>query len=519
MVGVLVTITLSIILSALDPRGAPFSGFLAYLILTAVAFLLVWASWRSIRKLDPPTWLYIAVIFAFVLRLIIGVGLTLALPTFGYPDSIPHQAGYLFLDAYSRDTDAWNLARSDEPLTDAWRDSELSDQYGGLLFTSAFIYRTFSPDVRRPFLVLLLIASVGSLAVLFTWVFTQQRMGNKAASFASWVVALYPEAVLLGASHMREPFLITSLALAFAGYVQLRLGDNRTALYFMFFGVALALIVSPPFMLILLAVVVAAWLWEGRGKSEQRMFTVSMLILFGFIALFLTLRAWSRIEGRPDGNAIELVMWWLTGGAEYQLQVLRAESGWVEKVFGMVPEWSHMLLATLYGLVQPFLPAAIMDSTSAPLIRAVVSFRGLGWFFLLPFLICAPFVALRQCGWRSLPMYLATLVWVTAIFVSYRDAGRLWDNPRYRSVFLFAQAALSGWTWITYKRTQSRWLRRVGITVGVATLAFLHWEAGRYYGTPRLNLWKTLALVGGFTAFYYIGAFFYDRRRMKRLGT
>ena len=116
-------------------------------------------------------------------------------------------------------------------------------------------------------------------------------------------------------------------------------------------------------------------------------------------------------------------------------------------------------------------------------------------------------------------MYLAVLVWVTAIFVSYRDAGRLWDNPRYRAVFLCAQAALAGWTWITYRRIQSRWLGRVGITVAFATLMFLHWEAGRYYQTPRLNLWETLSIIAGTTAVYYIGAFFYDRYRMKRLKT
>jgi hypothetical protein len=519
LLSVTAAAVLGIILSVIDPRGEPFSGFLAYFILTLVAFALVWASWRSIRKFNPPGWLFIAVILAFALRLLVGVGLTLTLPTLGYPDSIPHQAGYLFYDAYNRDTDAWNLARSDSPLTTAWQDSEISDQYGGFLFASAFIYRTFSPDVRRPILVLLLTASVGSLAVLFTWMFVHQRMGIKAAAFASWIVVLYPEAVLLGASHMREPFLITALSLAFAGYVCWKLEDGRTTLYFIMAGALLSLVVSPPYMLMFVAVIVGALLWEGRGKRERRAFTISLLIIIGLLAVVLTLRAWSHIEGRPDGNAIELILWWLTGSTEYQLNILRAESGMVEKMFGLVPEWSQMPLAVLYGLIQPFLPAAIMDSTSVPLIRVIVSLRGLGWFFMLPFLICAPFIALRQSGWRSLPTYLSALVWLTALFVSYRDVGRLWDNPRYRAVFLCAQAALAGWTWITSKRTQNRWLVRVGITVGFATFVFLHWEAGRYYQTPRLNLWKTLVLIASTTIVYYIGALLYDRYRMKHLKT
>jgi hypothetical protein len=191
----------------------------------------------------------------------------------------------------------------------------------------------------------------------------------------------------------------------------------------------------------------------------------------------------------------------------------------VAKIFGQVPEWSQMPLATFYGLLQPFLPAAVMDSTSAPLIRLIVSLRGLGWFFLLPFLICAPFIALRQSKWRSLPMYLVLLVWVTAIFVSYRDAGRLWDNPRWRTVFLCAQAALAGWTWVTFTSTKSPWLLRVGIVVGFATMAFIFWEAGRYYHIPRLNLWETLGVIGGFTGLYFGGSYLRDRQKSKALNT
>jgi hypothetical protein len=366
-------------------------------------------------------------------------------------------------------------------------------------------------------LVLLLTASIGSLVVLFTWVFTQQRLGIKAGIFASWVVALYPEAVLLGASHMREPFLISGLSLVLAGYVRWRVQDTRTGLQYVLAGILLALIVSPPYMLIFIGLILGAWLWEGRSESERKAFVISLFLLLGLIALFLTIRAWSRIEGRPDGNPLELVVWWLTGGAEYQLQIRQAESGWVKKVFGMVPAWGQMPLATFYGLFQPFLPAAIMDSTSAPFIRALVSLRALGWFFLLPFLVCAPLIALRQSGWRSLPTYLAVLVWVTAILVSYRDAGRLWDNPRWRAVFLCAQAAIAGWTWMTFRRTKNRWLGRVAIAEVFAILAFLHWEAGRYYQTPRLNLWNTLGLIGGFTFIFFTISFLSDRRKAKNL--
>jgi hypothetical protein len=508
-------LSISLILSLLDPRGEPISGFFAYLVLSGFCGIIFWFAWRLIGKQDPPKWLFWAAVVALGLRFAIGVGLFLALPEYGYPDSIPHQAGYIFQDAHSRDTDAWNLARSDEPLISAWKDTELSDQYGGMLFMSAAIYRGLSPEVRRPMLVLLLSATVGSLAVFFTWTFTHQRLGIEAATFATWLVALYPEAVLLGASQMREPYLITALALTLAGYVQYRAENHRSGIYLILAGIVIALLISPPYMVILLLVLFGAWMWEGKGEGERKVLIISIVIILAMLALLLTLRAWSRIEGRPDGNAIELVLWWLTSGAEYQLRVLQGESGWVAKIFGNVPEWSQMPLATFYGLLQPFLPAALMDSTSAPLIRAIVSFRGLGWFFLLPFLICAPFIAIRKSGWRSLPTYLAVLVWLTAILVSYRDAGRLWDNPRWRTIFLCAQAALAGWTWITFRRTKNRWLLRVGVVVGFATVAFIFWEAGRYYYIPRLNLWETIGLIAGFTALFFGISFIHDRRKAK----
>jgi MFS family permease len=386
-----------------------------------------------------------------------------------------------------------------------------------LLFISAVSYRLLSPDARRPLLIVMLAASVGSLAVIYMWSFTQRAFGKKAAVFSTWLVALFPEAVFLGASQMREPFLITALCLALAGYSRFRVGHIKPGSVFVISGFLLALIISPPYSLILLLIVSLAWVWEGKGKRDWIWIVGGILALSALVAIGLTLRAWSTIEGRPSGNVIQLLGWWLTSGAKYQLQLRTQESGWVTKMFGMVPEWSQMPLATAYGLVQPFLPAAVMDTTSAPLIRVLVSLRALGWFFLLPFLIASIFIAFRRGGWRSLPAYLVILVWVTAVLVSYRDAGRMWDNPRWRTIFLGMQAALAGWTWVTYRTNKNPWLSRIGIVVGFATLAFMFWNAGRYYHIPRLNLENTLKLIGGFTVLYSLGSWIYDRYRATKL--
>jgi hypothetical protein len=158
-----------------------------------------------------------------------------------------------------------------------------------------------------------------------------------------------------------------------------------------------------------------------------------------------------------------------------------------------------------------------LDSTSLPLPRVIGIFRGIGWFALLPFLIYAPFAAVRAAGWRSLQTFLAALVWLTAIGASFRLAGDQWDNPRARTVFIAAQLALAGWAWAHARSTKGKWLGRAGIVVGGSTLIFLQWYAGRYYQTPRFNLNETVALVGGFIVLFLGGAIAWEAIRGRRL--
>jgi len=509
-------LVVSVLITLLDSGGRTLASFLAYLVVSLICALLFWFSWLTLAGLDRPRWLLLAALLALAMRLGLGVILTYGLPQYGYSDSAPHQAGYIFKDAYHRDTDAWRLAESDKSLISAWEGDYSSDQYGGLLFLSAFLYRTVSSDVHRPILIILVASTLGSLCVLFTWSFTHKLFGNRAAMFAAWLVAFYPEAVLLGSSQMREPFLMTALALGLEGYTHSRSTRLKQGLLYWLCGLILALLISPPYALIILGILIFAWLWEKRGDAKHIVITLGALLLFCFVVFALTIRAWAMIEGAPDGNLIDLVRWWIQSGAGYQLHLLEQSSGWVQTIFGMVPDWGRLPLATLYGLVQPFFPAAVMDNTSAPLIRAIVAFRALGWFFLLPFLIYAPLAAIRYKGWRSLETYLGILLWVAALLVSYRDAGRLWDNPRWRAIFLCLQAAMAGWAWITAREEHDPWLLRIGVVVVIPTITFLHWEMGRYYQTPRLSFWKTLGLSISIILLYLTCILTFDRFSARR---
>ena len=189
-------------------------GFSLLLLLGVLS--LVWSvRWASGGK--TLAWI---VGLAFILRLGSGVATYTLLPIYGYDDA-DDQAGYVFTDAHRRDDQAWELASSERPILDAFSSKYTSDQYGGLLALSAFVYRYLSPDEQRPLMLILLSALVAALGVPFLWRAVDQTFGEKVAWVSTWIFALYPDSVLLGGSAMREPYLMTFSAFALWGFVEL----------------------------------------------------------------------------------------------------------------------------------------------------------------------------------------------------------------------------------------------------------------------------------------------------------
>jgi hypothetical protein len=501
---------LGLLAGLLDPAGEANPG---YLVLALIGALTLWA---VSRWLGTPRAIMVAAGVAVLLRLLVALGLSWGLPRLGYPNSDPHIEGYLYIDSLHRDADAWELAQSSAPLSRAFTEPAESDQYGGLLFVSSLIYRTFTPDVFRPNLVATLAAISGGFAVLFTWGFTAAAFGRRTAALAGWGIALYPEALLLGASQMREPFLIALLAASLYGYARLRNGDVRTGIATIVVASILSLALSPPFTVLMLSVVLLALVWEGRVVRRVIFVGVAGFAILGVIALAVTLVAWQGAASVSAAQPLQLLGAWITEGANFELHKLEQGSGWVQNLFELTPDWMHVPMATGNGLVQPFLPATLMDSTSLPLPRAIGIVRALGWFILLPFLIYVPFAALRSTGWRSLQTYLSLVVWIVIIGASYRLAGDQWDNPRARAVFLAPQMALAGWAWYHAREVKSKWLLRSGVLVGVASILFIHWYAGRYYQTPRLSLFETVVVLAVFVVVFLSGAIALDVRRARR---
>lgn len=188
----------------------------------------------------------------------------------------------------------------------------------------------------------------------------------------------------------------------------------------------------------------------------------------------------------------------------------------VQAMFDRTPDWAHAPMATAYGLLRPFLPAALFE-TSEPLARVVEVLRAAGWTALLPFLLYAPLAAPRAAGWRSAATCFAFLVWLTALAASFRGGADGWDNVRYRAAFLVIQAAVAGWALAETRRSGGRWLGRIALLVAGLVVVFAQWYAGRYLGTPALALGGTLALAAAVLVLPVAAFVWSDRRRMRHL--
>lgn len=441
-------------------------------------------------KLDKKLLWVVALVFA--VRLIVGVSLHLGLPLYGHADE-DDRAGYVFTDAHIRDEQAWNLASSDRPIWDAFSRKFSSDQYGGLLAFSAFVYRYLSPDAQRPLLLILLSAIVAALGVPFLWMGTRQVFGEKVASAAAWIFALYPESVLLGSAAMREPYLLTFSAMAFYGFVfgvrefapvenASKLAESITAPRIsLAIGLLGMLLVSPAVALATL-VIFAGWMFftnENRSLSWKSMLVFLLVFAAGLLILSASLNRSGQFD---DASPFRVINDWLRLTVKWDAYQLERESGWVQKLFDEMPEGMRLPFVAVYGILQPVLPASLVAPT-VPIWKAIYILRSLGWYVLLPALILSFGAAAGQASGkrRNLLLWLSLLAWTWILLAALRGGGDAWDNPRYRTILFLWQSILAGHVWVWWRETRNAWFMRVVLCEVVFLLVFTQWYASRYF--------------------------------------
>ena len=497
-------ILLGVGLSSLQP-GNWWIGFAAFSFLFFLSFTILLVAYRWSNGGGT---LGLILSLAFALRLLVGVSLYVFLPLYGH-DEVDDRAGFVFTDAHRRDDQAWELASSDRYILEAFSQKFAYDQYGGLLAFSALIYRYLSPDAHRPLMLVLMSAIVAALGIPFLWKAIRQVFGEKVAWACAWIFALYPESILLGASPMREPYLMTFSAMALYGFVfgfralivpygyapkndASKLADSRARIW-LGLGLLGMILVSPAVALVTL-IIFAGWMWSAT--SERGAISWKAILVFAVIfmlGLFFLSTSLNRSGEFDSSSPLSVVNDWLRLAVDWNIYRIERESGWIQKLFDEMPEWMRLPFVAIYGVLQPVLPATIIAPTE-PIWKVIYLLRAAGWYFLLPMLILS-FGAGTGFGvektraepsdvpsrGRNLILWLALLAWTWILLAALRGGGDQWDNPRYRTILFMWQAILAGVVWVWWHETRSVWLGRVVFCEAIFLIVFTQWYASRYF--------------------------------------
>jgi len=458
------------------------------------------------------------VIAAAVLRLVFGAVWLYALPAWGHGTEA-EKAGYVMADASSRDQAACKLAQSGKPLFNAFRDNRAADQYGGLLFISAFLYRYIAGNTHYPLMMVLFSAAVSALSVAFTWAFARRLWSSQIAWLAALIVAFFPEAVLIGSSQMREAFTMTLGIAAFYGLVRARQEHSKYAALWLIFPLVIYLPFSPPFAAMLLGMLVLFTLFTTTSLFKYRPGQTRLWLIIALLSILILAGLWLVLKQfTPEGmsNPVEMLSWWLRKSAGLQAYLSKIASGWLQKTFKAIPEWAQIPLLGGYGVLQPFLPAALLVGSHAPIWPWITGVRSIGWTLLLVLLIYAPFLAVRLKEEGRFARAISLVVWLGILIASFRGGGDMWDNPRYRTAWLGLQASLAAWAWIEHRRLGDPWLRRSGLALFALLAWFLPWYARRYFGFdwPIVNIFLTIGLGVASAALLIFWDWFRSRRRV-----
>lgn len=487
-------IVLAILLAAVSTEFNSVQGWASFVIGLLIIALILRLVWRALDSESLPRSLAILVVGAALLRLAAGVLWFVSLPVDGY-DTPEQNAGYIMTDAYNRDTLAYELAQSDTSLVDVFSSYQSADQYGGLLLLNTWVYRVIGSDTHQPLLMVTLTSVFSALAVVFIWMFCKRIWDEEVAWLAAWSLTIYPEAVLMGSSQMREAFSVTLVLAAVFGLIHYWQEHNWVGPAWTLGAVAFSLPLSAPVGIYMVAILglLALSLSDWRVLRRIKFW----LVLGGLVAVtsIAVWMAWDRFA--PDGveNPFGMIVWWLGESARLQAYYFERASGWLQTIFGSTPEWTHTPFLLGYGIVQPLLPAAIF--APAPVIwRGIAIWRALGWTALLFVLIYAAYRALQQKKWRGLPIGLNLVVWFGIFVAAFRGGGDQWDNPRYRASFAGIQIALAAWAWVEHRRKPDPWLRKVLVVAGLFIGWFMIWYAGRYtiYFWPVRGLFQNIGL-------------------------
>jgi hypothetical protein len=278
---------------------------------------------------------------------------------------------------------------------------------------------------------------------------------------------------------------------------------------------------SPPITgVFLLMIIILALTMDGWHLVRQTRFWLILAGIAVVAGLGIWL-AWEQIAPAGINNPVALIAWWFQESARWQAYFVKRSSPLIRRIFNTTPDWVNAPILLGYGILQPFLPGAILDQ-GLPIWKGIAIWRSIGWTFMLPFLLAAPLLLLRIKEKRKLAIGLAIAVWMGILIASFRSGGDLWDNPRYRVVFISLQVGLVAWVWYTQRDSQNPWLWRTILGLAIILAWFIPWYLQRSGQIiwPVDNVFETLALGLVSAAIVFFALYWRGRSRgEKRSGS
>jgi len=404
---------------------------------------------------------------AIIFRLGLGLVTTYNLIDWGY-DEEPYTSGYLFQDSYVRDNQSWELAKSDEPIWAAFSNDFFSDQYGGLLAISSIVYRVFTPQAHVQMNIIFLVTIINIIGIIFLAEGLKEKDGKTNFSLQSKIIilifAFYPDAILFSASQMREPLLLGFSGILFWIVHRRNLKIvNRLGL-FAIISVLLLLISLKIGLFIIFTFFI--WMIFQTYAQDIKILRSKLIaipiILFTIVALYFSYS-------------------WILEAGKWDALLLERSSGFVQYIVSIIGARYRLLFASLYGLFQPVLPAALIEPSKL-FWKTLNSLRATGWYLLIPAILYGLVYIFRQKDKnRKLEfvfIWSLSLFWI--VLSSIRAGGDMWDNPRYRLSFLLFISFAVGQSFTYGWNSKDHWLKRIILGEVIFVLFFLQWYISRY---------------------------------------
>jgi len=496
MISITVLIVAAV-LAFMDKSGHLLQSWIAYTILLGIGAVSIYGVWKAVKASQKVTTVALT---SFFLRLGIGVALTLLLPIFGYQNNEEHLAGYVYTDAYIRDNQAWSLAVSGDPLTQAFSGQFTGDQYGGMLALSAFIYRFLSPDAHRPFLILILGATLSALGALCLWKTLRSWFGDKTALLAVWLFTVYPESVLLGSSQMREAIVIPMTAISFYGLSEIQ-ARNKLGWFWIILSLIFLVPIQPLVSFISIAVLLGIWFFDPITlqalKQRQTILTIVLLVCLLLVAMLVASSILAKLPSLQGSGPLSVYLTWFQNNFTFQSYILERSSGIFQSVLESVGEQWRWLIILVYGIAQPVLPAIVGDPSAAWIMRIIGFMRAAGWYALALFLVYGALGVFRSRTEtrRYQLIWISIINWAWIMVAALNAGADQWDNPRYRAILLLWQVILVAWAWEWARSRRDSWLWRWLAVEVVFVGLFTEWYLGRYYpGFIHLDI-KLMTLI------------------------